>query len=393
MWKQELAHSYDSVQALKEAGLISPSEAKKLEALGAQFKVRVTPYYARLMSSSPNCPIRLQAIPALGEQDPELPSWATEWSQRIYGRAHPWHPDAIGDLDKLAVPRLTHRYDNRAILHLSSLCSVYCRFCFRKTHLNDAERTLYDGSLDPAFDYLSQHPEIHELILTGGDPLSLTDSALEKIFERAKNIPHLRVLRIHSRMAVTLPSRFTPELAQIFERSDSLQVFLVNHFNHPQEWTPQSKAALQLIQKSGATLLNQNALLAGINDSAQTLALLYQQLYEHGVIPVYLHHPDWTPGTFQFRVSIEHGSQIARELQGILPGAARPHYVLDIPGGFGKTSLLDSTVRKIHQWAEGPIHGAVYQVRPPKTRTPPNIQKDVQLYLDLFSPSAVSNTP
>ena len=367
MWKQELAQSYTSVEALDQAGLITPDEAVRLRGLGERFKVRVTPYYAELMSPAPNCPIRRQAIPALGEEDPALPTWAREWSESIYGRPEPWHTDAIGDLERLAAPRLTHRYGNRAILHLSSLCSVYCRFCFRKGHLNDSDRTLYEGNLDPAFEYLARTPEVTELILTGGDPLSITDSALERILARVETLGSIRVLRLHSRMAVTLPSRLSPELAAVLARRRSFRVHLVSHFNHPTEWTLQARAGLCRLRDVGVTLFNQNVLLSGINDSVDCLARLYQSLYEEGITPIYLHHPDWTPGTFHFRVSIEQGQHLARGLRGILPGAAIPHYVLDIPQGFGKISLLDPGVRKLHAWTEGAVHGAVYQIEAPQT--------------------------
>ena len=183
-WKQQLLRSYSSIADLCKATLITSVEADKLQSLGEKFKVRVTPYYASLMEASSECPIRKQAIPHLGEGDPILPEWATRMSQEIYRRPYPWDVDAIGDIQNLAAPRITHRYRHRAILHLSSMCAVYCRFCFRKSHLNDDERTLYEGQLEPAFNYLEENTEIRELILTGGDPLFLSDAALNRVLER-----------------------------------------------------------------------------------------------------------------------------------------------------------------------------------------------------------------
>jgi lysine 2,3-aminomutase len=385
MWTQELAQSYSSVPELSRAGLITSEEARRLESLGSRFKVRITPYYAALMSPARDCPIRSQAIPALGEDDPELPAWAREWSLRLFGRPEPWTADAIGDLDRLAAPRLTHRYGNRAILHLSSLCAVYCRFCFRKSHLNEKEALLYDGSLDPAFEYLSAHPEIRELILTGGDPLSLTEPALERVLDRAARLPSLRVLRIHSRMAVTLPSRLTPELAGLLSRprrdgARELSVHLVSHFNHPREWTTAAREGLSRLRLAGIPLFNQSVLLRGINDSEDTLAELFQGLYEAGITPMYLHHPDWTPGTFHFRPSIKRGRELARRLRGRLPGAAIPHYVLELPRGLGKTPLLETSLRKLDEWNQGSVHGAVYELEAPLTRS----GRGTVRYLDLF---------
>lgn len=400
MWTQQLAQSYTSVDELSRAGLLRPDEAARLARLGERFQVRVTPYYASLMQSGmrpgsqadqPSCPIRLQAIPALGEEDPsELPAWATEWSRRIHGRDVPWTPDPIGDVERLAAARLTHRYGNRAILHLSTMCAVYCRFCFRKSHLNEREAALYDGSLDPAFAYLAGHEEIRELILTGGDPLSLTDTALERVLERASALPHLRVVRIHSRMAVTLPSRLTPELAALLARVQSrspLSIHLVSHFNHPREWTTEAREALSRMRGAGVALFNQSVLLRDVNADPPILGELFQSLYESGVTPMYLHYPDWTPGTFAFRPGIERGQEIMRELRGQLPGAALPHYVLDLPGGHGKASLLDSTTRKLEEFPASQsggrgalkIRGALYELASPATRA----GRGTPLYLDL----------
>jgi lysine 2,3-aminomutase len=390
MWSQELSQSYTSVADLSRAGLLAPSEAERLSDLGSRFQVRITPYYAGLMSQNPACPIRLQAIPALGEEDPAaLPDWAVDWSRRLYGRDVPWSADPIGDVERLAAPRLTHRYGNRAILHLSTLCAVYCRFCFRKSHLNEREASLYDGSLDPAFEYLANHPEVRELILTGGDPLSVTDAAIARVLDRAASLPSLRVVRIHSRMAVTLPGRLTTELASVLSKpraradGSELSVHLVSHFNHPREWTPEAREGLARLRRAGIPLFNQSVLLRGINDSAAVLTDLFQSLYEAGVTPMYLHYPDWTPGTFHFRPGIERAQQLARELRGLLPGAALPHLVLDLPQGLGKASLLDASTRVFSRLEapDGLIQGAVYELASPLTRE----GRSAPLYLDLHA--------
>ena len=182
-------------------------------------------------------------------------------------------------------------------------------------------------------------------------------------------------------MAVTLPSRLTPELAELLSRPrGELSVHLVSHFNHPREWTPEARAGLKLLRRAGIPLFNQSVLLSGINDEAETLAGLFQGLYEDGVTPMYLHHPDWTPGTFHFRLSIARGQSLVRELRGLVPGAALPHYVLDLPQGGGKSSLLDATVRKIDDLGRGPIQGAVYELASPQTRA----GRGTPLYLDLY---------
>lgn len=370
LWKQELLQSFTEISTLVEKQILSPAEAKKLESSGQEnpYKIRITPYYAGLMSASSDCPIRKQAIPALGEADPLLPEWASHWSQQIYKRPNPWHADAIGDLKNLAAPRITHRYQSRAILHLSSMCAVYCRFCFRKSHLNDEERTLYEGSLEPAFQYLERSTTISELILTGGDPLSVADSAILRLLERISRISHIKTLRIHSRMAVTLPCRFTPSLLSLLGQDWNFNIILVSHYNHPRELSPEALSTLQRLKKKGVTLLNQAVLLRGVNNEATTLEALFRGLYQAGVIPFYLHHPDWTPGTFHFRVSIEEGQSILSQLRGVLPGPALPDYILDIPQGYGKVSLLDPRVRKIQHVQDSILSGALYEVPTPSTR-------------------------
>lgn len=370
-WPEELLSAYSSVEDLLFAGLISDAEATQLRSIGERFRVRIPRYYAALFDGTPGCPIRLQAIPSLTEVDPTTqhwPEWAKRWSRLAFNREQPWVNDAIGDISKLAAPRLTHRYGNRAILHVSSSCAMYCRFCFRKTHLNAAERTLYEGSLESAFSYLSSTPEIHELILTGGDPLSMTDRWISNFLDRLDGISHLTHVRIHTKMPCTLPSRITDELASALSNR-RFRVALVAHFNHPRELTSSARQSLARLTRAGITLYAQSVLLRGINDDVQTLELLFQTLYENGVTPFYLHHPDHTPGTFQFRLSIERGRQLVRDLSGLLSGPALPHYVLDLPGGDGKVPLLDTQrVQLTRQRIEHGISGSLYQIIPPQTR-------------------------
>lgn len=380
-WKGQLLNSLSSVEALEAAGLITSVESAKLRNLPGLFKIRVTPYYAKLMRNDPLCPIRRQAIPDLDEVDPILPDWATQASQEVYGRAIPWDADAIGDVAKLVAPRMTHRYEDRAIIHLSSMCAVYCRFCFRKSHLGAKEKQLYEGSLEPAFQYLGEHPEIHEVILTGGDPLSVSDAALEGTLDRLAKIPSIRTVRLHSRMAVTLPARFSAACLKILSQDRGFGLVLVSHFNHPTELSVEALEALKLLRRSGVTLLNQSVLLRGVNDSLPVLRDLFVGLYEAGVLPYYLHHPDWTPGTFHFRMSISEGLRLVRQLRGRVPGPALPDYVLDLPQGHGKTSLLGSDLEIVTEWSDGPVGGALYQLRAPATRS---AEGQVIKYLDLF---------
>lgn len=382
-WRSAMARAYRSVAELHAAGLLTSAEAAQLSGVEAAYQIRVPRYYADLIDrhAPERCPIRLQALPSLNEQDPELPPWAEAWSRQVFGRPHPWVADAIGDLERLVAPRLTLRYGNRALLHVTPACALYCRFCFRKAHLNDEERVLYAGSLDPALEALTQHPEVRELILTGGDPLALTDVALERLFDKLAAMPHIRQVRLHSRMAVTLPMRLTEELAALCARQP-FTVAMVAHFNHPRELTAEALAGLTRMRRRGVPLYNQAVLLAGINDHVDVLAELFQTLYEAGTTPFYLHHPDWTPGTFQFRLPIVRGQELMQALGGRLSGPALPHYVLDLPGGFGKVRLMEAGAAQLMvRQADGRFAGALYRVRPPHTRVQGGA---AQIYLDLW---------
>lgn len=369
-WRQELLTAYSSVEDLQTAGLVSVAEATRLAGVGSKFRVRIPRYYASLMKQDGSCPIRRQAIPALDEADPQLPAWAQEMSLRAFGRPVPWIDDAIGDIAKLGAPRITHRYGNRAIVHVSSACALYCRFCFRKSHLNSADRVLYEGSLDPALDYIGSHEEIREVILTGGDPLTMTDGWIKGFFDKLEAIAHVKHVRIHSKMPCTLPSRMNGELAQALSNRRFV-VSLVAHFNHPRELSALALEGLSRMRRAGVPLYNQSVLLRGVNDSAETLAELFQTLYEAGVTPYYLHQADWTPGTFHFRLPIAHGQKLMSELAGRVSGPALPDYILDTPSGAGKISLLASRAHLLEERIEGGFGGALYEITPPQTREAP----------------------
>lgn len=244
--------------------------------------------------------------------------------------------DPIGDLDRKAAPRLTHRYRDRALLHVTNLCPMYCRFCFRKNLMNERDEELYAGDFAEAFAYLAAHPEIEELILTGGDPWMLADEKLAALVgEIAARVPSLKRLRFHTRMPVTLPSRVTPGLLEAIRRP-GLRTLVVTHFNHPRELGEGARAALRALQGAGITVLNQSVLLRGVNNTTMTLRELFLALGNEGVLPYYLHHCDLVAGAEHFRTSFAEGRQLWTELRGTLPGYMIPQYVVEAPGGGGK---------------------------------------------------------
>jgi lysine 2,3-aminomutase len=312
MWQRDLRESLRTAEDLADAGLIPREEVARYAPLLKKYQFLLPRYYAELIDRADRtCPIRLQAVPNLKELEEE----------------RDWTGDPLGDLSHKPVSRITHRYPNRALLHLTQNCSMYCRFCFRKTLLNELSPELFAGGLDPAVQYLSQHREIEEVIFSGGDPLFVSDESLRQVLQRLEFIPHLKRLRFHTRVPVTLPSRVTPEL--IGSISTRLPIVIVLHYNHPRELTEESVAACQLLASSGATLLNQSVLLRGVNDSADVLASLSEGLFSAGILPYYLHHPDAAQGTSYFFISKEDGKRIYDEVRGRLSGYLVPRYVWD----------------------------------------------------------------
>lgn len=325
-WPSELAHSLCSARQLADAGLLAEQDVPAMDALLARYKLRLPRYYAGLIDrADPDCPIRRQAIPSLAE--------GTDRPDLV--------PDPLADLAHQPAPRITHRYEDRALLHLTSNCSMYCRYCFRKSLLNELAADLFGGELRAALEYLGAHPEIREVILSGGDPLLARDAVLDEAIAALSAMPHLKRLRIHTRVPVTFPVRLTAPLARALTRH-RLPVVIVTHFNHPREVTPESRAACGRLREAGTTLLNQSVLLRGVNDDADTLAALSEALFTAGILPYYLHHPDRAAGTGHFDVSRERGLALHRALRTRLSGYLVPRYVVDLPGRPYKANVAET---------------------------------------------------
>lgn len=316
-WQEQLKDAISSPQGLEHYAFF---RSRGLTT-GLRFKTLVPRYYLGLIDAGdPQDPIAKMAFPA-SEEAVQTPSALR---------------DPIGDLARQAAPRLTHRYKDRALLHVTNLCPMYCRFCFRKNLMNERDENLYSGGFGEAFAYLSKHPEIEEVILTGGDPWMLSDEKLSALVDGlVAAAPGLKRLRFHSRMPVTLPARVTPALLAAVKKS-GIRTFVVTHFNHAREVTAEARAAARLLLDAGFTVLNQSVLLKGVNDSPATLRELFLALGNEGVLPYYLHHCDLVAGAEHFRTSIAEGRRIWTELRGTLPGYLIPEYILDTPGGWGK---------------------------------------------------------
>lgn len=325
-WQEELKSAIRSVSELAGYAFLKNSSQSPEK----DYRTLVPRYYLSLIDpSDAEDPIAKMAFP----REDEL--FFTDLGRR----------DPIGDQDKLAAPRLTHRYRDRALLHTTNLCPMYCRFCFRKNLMNETEEDLYSGEFDPAFEYLVRHPEIEELIFTGGDPWMLSSKKIEQLLIRvASELPRIRRLRFHTRMPVTLPSRVNQDLLDVLKQRYPFQIIVVTHFNHPKECSDLAKAAIEKLKSVGVLLLNQTVLLNGVNHEASILRDLWMTLGGWGVMPYYLHHCDLVKGAEHFRVSLEEGRRVFRELRGSMPGYFLPHYVLDRPGGAGKISAEASEI-------------------------------------------------
>jgi lysine 2,3-aminomutase len=306
---------------LLERGLVGPDEVEALEAVTERYAMLASDYYLSLVDpNDPDDPIRLQAVPDARE----LVVAAGERADPIGDRAH-----GVADL-------LVHRYPDRALLFPTLRCPMFCRYCFRKVTLNEDTIRLRTA-LPKALAYLRAHPEIREVILSGGDPLMLSDSTLSGLLTALRTVPSVEHLRIHTRMPVTLPMRVDGALATLLGRHRPL--VLVTHFNHPRELTSQAEDAVRALVDAGVLVLNQAVLLKGVNADTDTLAALFGGLLRWQVRPYYLHHLDLTVGTSHFRVSLDEGLHIVRRLRGRISGLANPTYVVEIPGGGGKVPV------------------------------------------------------
>jgi lysine 2,3-aminomutase len=315
---------------LAAASLIAADQVPELEPVTERYALALPPALAGLIDlADPADPIARQFLPGRHELLPEA------------GES----PDPIGDGTHSPVEGIVHRYPDRVLLKLLATCPVYCRFCFRREMVGQGEGVLSPAALDRALAYIAERPEIWEVILTGGDPLALSPRRLEGVARRLAAIPHVKILRVHTRMAVAVPERIDAALIAALKACGKT-VYVALHANHPRELTPQARAACARLIDAGIPMLGQTVLLRGVNDDVATLAALMRAFVETRIKPYYLHHPDLAPGTAHFRLSIEEGQKLVGALLGRLSGLCQPTYVLDIPGGFGKTPVGPNRLRR-----------------------------------------------
>lgn len=296
---------------------------RDLDAARSPFPMAITPYYASLIQKpAPEDPIFAQAVPQAAELEP-LPYLVD---------------DPLEEQANMPVPGLVHRYPDRALLIATALCAMYCRHCNRKRVTGRRESTITPALLDQAVAYLRQHPEVRDVIVSGGDPCTMATSRLEEILAALRSIDSVEIIRIGTRTPVTLPMRITGRLVAMLRRYQPL--FVNTHFNHPRELTPQAAAACARLCDAGIPVANQTVLLRGINDDPQTLERLCRGLLRCRVRPYYLFQCDLVRGVEHFRTPLARGIEIMEYLRGRLSGLAIPHFVVDAPHGGGKIPLL-----------------------------------------------------
>ncbi len=319
----ERARTLRTTRDLADAGLTSAERAAALDAVAARYAVAVTPAMAALIDrTDPADPIARQFVPDTAE----LTTTRSELS------------DPIGDGAHEVAPGLIHRYPDRVLLKLTSVCAVYCRFCFRRETVGNGDGVLSAAELATALAYIRAHDEIWEVIVSGGDPLVAAPRRLAALADALAATEHVKVVRFHTRVPVVAPERVTEDVAGALAVPGKA-TWIAVHANHPRELTSAARAAFARLAAAGASLVSQTVLLAGVNDDADTLAALMRGFVEAGVKPYYLHHADLAPGTGHFRTSIETGQMLIKALRGRLSGLAQPTYVLDIPGGHGKSPI------------------------------------------------------
>ncbi|MGQ9800169.1 MAG: KamA family radical SAM protein [Candidatus Saccharicenans sp.] len=322
-WQRILRDSLRTPEEIAEHFGLDLEEVRKI---GRAFKIQITPYYASLIKKKGD-PIYKQVVPDLAE--------LAENS----GQEDPLEED----LDS-PVPSIVHRYPDRVLFLVSHSCASYCRFCTRKRKVGDPSK-IHPRYIEDGIIYIKDHPEVRDVIISGGDPLILSDDKLEAILSQVRSIPHVEIVRLGSRVPCFLPQRITDRLVNMLKKYHPL--YLNVHFNHPDEITPEAARALNLLADAGIPLGNQTVLLKGINDEVLVMRRLMQKLLTVRVRPYYIYQADYVKGTDHFRTTVEKGLEIYQGLRGWTSGLAVPQYVIDAPGGGGKIPLIPEYVQSI----------------------------------------------
>ncbi len=312
-------HNKNAYKTAAQLGAHPGLDHAALERVTEEYPLRLTPHLLELLHTKGDS-IARQFVPTTAELEDG-------------GEADPLNEEGLSP-----VPHVVHRYPGRVLLLCATSCFAYCRFCTRKRHVGRAAHGISFSDLLGAVEYIRATPQINEVILSGGDPLTMSDRLVQELLGRLRQISHVKVLRLGSRAPVVLPQRITPALCKLLQQAQPL--YFMTHINHPDELSPECIAACRKLVDAGVPLVNQTVLLRGVNDSAALLQGLFERLLELRIRPYYLHQMDLTRGTAHFRTRLEDGLAIMAQLRGALSGLAIPHFIVDLPGGHGKISLV-----------------------------------------------------
>jgi lysine 2,3-aminomutase len=329
-WRWQMRHAVRDAPSLARCLALTAAERAGLEGTADRFRLGISPYYLTLIDPvHPFCPIRMQAVPVGDEAR----------SRRGELR------DPLGEDGRRPVAAIVHKYPDRVLLLALDSCSVYCRHCTRRRITKGGEAVLSRRELQKGLDYIRDHPEIRDVLITGGDPLLLSDARLAELLAPLRKIPHVELIRIGTRIPVCLPMRVTEALARLLRRHAPL--FVVTHFNHPKEVTPEARTACERLVDFGVPVENQSVLMRRINSSARIIRELNHACLKMRVRPYYLHQMDVAEGLEHLRTPIEAGVRIIDQLRGWTSGLAVPHLAVDLPGGGGKVTLQPNYVQEM----------------------------------------------
>lgn len=358
-WKWQLKNRITTLEQVKALINITPEEEAGIKKATGRLSMAITPYWGLLIDpDSPRCPIRRQVVPLADE----------------------FHIDPTDMLDPCGedkdspVPNLVHRYPDRVLLLATDLCASYCRHCTRRRMVGTRERIITNDKFEKAYEYIKSNHRIRDVLISGGDPLMLDDDKLEHMLKALREISHIELLRIGTRVPVTMPMRITPELITMLKRYSPLWISI--HFNHPKEITREVEAACNTLCDNGFVLGSQTVLLKGINDKPSIMKRLMHELVKIRVRPYYIYQCDPVRGTSHFRTSITTGIQIMEKLRGHTSGYAVPTYVVDAPGGGGKIPVAPNyiTAQSKGEFTLRNFKGETYTYKEPQEITAPKQQ-------------------
>lgn len=326
-WQWQMKNRIETVDDLKKYVELTKEEEMGIQECLGSLRMAITPYYLSLMDpNDPHDPIRKQAIPTSLEL--ETCSSDTE--------------DPLNEDADSPVPGLTHRYPDRVLLLVTDKCAMYCRHCTRRRFAGNNDQSVSMTKIDKAIGYISNHPEIRDVLISGGDALLLSDEKLEQIIKKLRAIPHVEIIRLGSRVPVVMPQRITPKLVGMLQKYHP--IWLNTHFNHPQEVTKESKKACEMLANAGIPLGNQTVLLRGVNDCLYVMKKLMHELVMMRVRPYYIYQCDLSVGINHFRTKVSKGIEIVEGLRGHTSGFAVPTFVIDAPGGGGKIPVMPNYI-------------------------------------------------